>query len=48
MLGNRVGGCRDVSIETLGGWRVKSRNVLSAQEAAAKITLQDYPRCPLK
>ena len=33
---------QDAYVKTSGGWRFRSRNVLSAQEAAAHLTVEDF------
>ena len=40
-LGN-AGGYEDVYVKTPKGWRIKARSVITPQEAAAKLTAQDF------
>jgi hypothetical protein len=40
-LGN-AGGYEDVYVKTPKGWRFKARSVITPQEAAAKLTAQDF------
>ncbi|MEP7305594.1 MAG: nuclear transport factor 2 family protein [Acidobacteriota bacterium] len=41
LLGN-AGGYEDTYVKTPNGWRFKARSVITGQEAAAKLTAQDF------